>query len=175
MAPGLWIVLEDQEAPGTRLKRHPRTAYAGLQQPPDRRPSQVENLMNAIRYTIDHQRRLVHARTPPTVTLREILEYESRIVEDPAFDPTYSELFDTTGTTTMTVSFEDVDNLVEFERSHGRYIGKRRCAFVAPTDINYGTVKMYISMEDTSPMETQVFRDRPAALEWLGLSDLPSD
>ena len=130
---------------------------------------------NAIQYTIDPQRRLVHARTPATVTLREILEYERRVVENPAFDPTYAELFDTSGTTTMTVSFEDVDNLVEFERSHGRYVGKRKCAFVAPTDINYGTVKMYISMEDTSPMETRVFREMRDALDWLGISGPPSD
>ena len=131
--------------------------------------------MNGIEYTIHPDHRLTLVRCFGIITLKEILEYEHRIVDDPDFDPTYSELLDTTDTSNMTISFDDVDNLVEFERSHARYIGKRRCAFVAPTDISYGTIKVYISMEDTSPMETRVFRDMRQALDWLGLPDLPSD
>jgi hypothetical protein len=126
-----------------------------------------------LEFAIDPRQKLIHVRCTGTITLESIVDYERRVVDAPDFDSNFSEIFDLREAAISSLSFDDADELVDFERAHSRYLGPRRCAFVAPDDINYGTARMYSTLEEDSPMETRVFRDLDSALAWLGVDGLP--
>ena len=122
-------------------------------------------------FDIRESERLVHVSCTGDITLSEILAYEQEVIEAPGFDPSYDELIDLRGATKLDVSFEDVEGIVSYEKSHEKYVGARKCAFVAPRAFNFGIARMYELMEDDSPMETKVFRDIGEARSWLGLAE----
>jgi hypothetical protein len=46
-----------------------------------------------------------------------------------------------------------------------------RVAILATSDVAFGLARMYQSFRGDSTVEFEVFRDRAAALEWLGLPE----
>jgi hypothetical protein len=129
--------------------------------------------MVPISFEIRPAARLVYVKCTGVVSLEEILRYETVVVTDAEFDAEYIEVLDLRTAERLEVSRDEVARIVGYEKNHERYIGKRKVAFIAPADLEFGLGRMYEMMEHESPMETQVFRNIDTACEWTGLS--PAD
>lgn len=46
-----------------------------------------------------------------------------------------------------------------------------RFAIIAPRDFLFGMARMYEILRSDSPVEVRVFRDRPEAVQWLGIAE----
>ena len=122
----------------------------------------------SIRHTF-HGEHMVHVLCEGDVNIGQVLEYEMAIVDDPRFDPTHAELIDMRETTRFDVDPATIREIVGYEEKHVSYIGPRKVAFIAPTDVIFGMLRIYGSLEDDSPMDTNVFRSIQEACTWLGV------
>ena len=93
---------------------------------------------------------------------RELLEAQTDLFDNPAFQGELPRLVDATGVTEMRLSAAMVRHLARSAYDRGL----RRSALVAnDMDVVYGLMRMYTAY--TGDAEVEVFRDREAALEWL--------
>lgn len=118
-----------------------------------------------ITYTIDREKKLVLTRIWGAATEGDVAEHNRSLRIDPQFDPHYRQLADITGITELLVSTRVVQ-----ETAHDQYFapGVRR-AFVASDDAAFGMARMFALHAEGLGQTIQVFRDRAAAEEWLGL------
>ena len=127
--------------------------------------------MSGIEYSIDVEGQLVSARAVGTISVGDIDDYTVHLTDDPQFDPTFDELIDTREATLIAITYPSIDGIVTLEGNRERYSGRRRRAFVASSDVNFGILIQFRSFEDASPMNTQVFRDISSARTWLSLDE----
>lgn len=116
-------------------------------------------------YEIDPQRRLVTSRIWGAVTDAEIHQHNQKLRYDPKFDPTFQQLVDMTGITTIGVSTSMIN-----ETSLDQFFepGTRR-AFIATDDAVFGMARMFALRAEGLGQTIQVFRDSDEAREWLGI------
>lgn len=95
-----------------------------------------------------------------------MLDHNQRLRIDPLFDPNYRQLADMTGVTQVLVSAKTIA-----ETAHDSFFspGVRR-AFVATGDGPFGMARMFALHAENLGQVIEVFRDRGAAEEWLGLA-----
>ncbi len=120
-----------------------------------------------VTYTIDPERKLVLSQIWGAATETEVLEHNRRLRGDPLFDPNYQQLADMSGVTEVLLSANTVK---ETARDSFFAPGVRR-AFVASGDGTFGMARMFALHAESLGQVVQVFRDRRAAEEWLGLAD----
>ena len=116
-------------------------------------------------YEIDPQRRLVTSRIWGAVTDVEIFQHNQTLRTDQKFDPSYRQLVDMTGITSIGVSTSMIN-----ETSLDQFFepGTRR-AFVATDDAVFGMARMFALRAEGLGQTIQVFRDERLAKEWLGI------
>ena len=116
-------------------------------------------------YEIDSQRRLVTSRIWGAVTDIEVFQHNQTLRTDPKFDPTYRQLVDMTGITSIGVSTSMIN-----ETSLDQFFepGTRR-AFIATDDAVFGMARMFALRAEGLGQTIQVFRDEGLAKEWLGI------
>lgn len=108
------------------------------------------------------------------VTFADMQANKERLLSDPDFDPEFNQLSDASLATDTDLSAGNVPLLY----SRRVFSTTSRRAVVAPTDFAYGMARMlqtYVDLSGTAhPVE--VFRDREAALRWLGVpEDFPGN
>ena len=88
-----------------------------------------------------------------------------RILNDPAFDSSFDQLWDLQGVSTLEVTNETLQSLAQ-ARS---YSSEAKRAIVAPRDILFGMARMFQMLHDGAPEDLRVFRTVEEANDWLGL------
>jgi len=76
-------------------------------------------------------------------------------------------LLDFTRTTEFQVSRDTVMRILELDRKIARYSDEFFVAAVAPDSLIYGFARSWSSLSKDLGWESQVFRDRASAVEWL--------
>ena len=116
-----------------------------------------------VSYDIDKKQRLVTSRLWGPVTEDEVHDHNSRLRNDPAFDPGYRQFVDLTGITEIRVGTGMIS-----ETAHDQFFspGTRR-AFVASSDATFGMARMFALQAEGLGQTIEVFRDRKKAEEWL--------
>jgi hypothetical protein len=114
-------------------------------------------------YDIDKKERLVTSRLWGPVTEDEVHDHNTRLRNDPAFDPGYRQLVDLTEITEIRVSSSTV-NVAAMDQFFTP--GTRR-AFLASSDATFGMARMFALRAEGSGQTIEVFRDRKKAEEWL--------
>ena len=116
-------------------------------------------------YLIDEDRRLVITTVSDELTGTDILEHRQTLKSDPRFRPSFSQLVDLTGVTSVALDYRAVEKL---SREH-IFSRESRRAFVATTLLAYGMSRMFVSMRALAGEEErmEVFKNRNKALRWL--------
>lgn len=128
-------------------------------------PGSGRSLVNVpFTYQIDAERHLVITTASGVVTAEEILDHQRRLVNDPAFDPHFSQLLDLTQATRTDIH---ADHVRAFAAKSIFAPGSRR-AFVAGGPVAFGLARMFGLMREISGEKgIQVFDTREKALRWL--------
>ena len=98
-----------------------------------------------------------------SVTEDEVHDHNTRLRNDPAFDPDYRQLVDLTGITEIRVSSKTV-TVTAMDQFFTP--GTRR-AFVASSDATFGMARVFQLQAEGLGQTIEVFRDRKKAEEWL--------
>ncbi len=85
-------------------------------------------------YVIDKDRKAVFSSGKGMLTAADLMGHQERILKDPEFDPTYSQLLDFSGITEIEITSEDVRRLAQ----KNVFSSDSRRAFVVQDDLQYG-------------------------------------
>lgn len=116
-------------------------------------------------YTIDRSARTVFLTVTGQIDLAEIADVGRRLRADPGFDPAFQELLDLEGMAPPDLHYPDL-YLVAHEIDP--FPSTSRRALVAPGALAFGLARMYQLIHGDDNIH--VFRSRPEAMQWLGLS-----
>ena len=123
-----------------------------------------------ITYKIDLAHRCVFSSGAGEFSYNDARAHMDRLLEDPDFDPAFSQLIDFSEITKVALTHDEIYEL------SGRHVfaPDARRAFVTSTAEQFGLARMFQSYR-AAKGETgiRVFRDRAEALAWLGLGDPP--
>jgi hypothetical protein len=122
-----------------------------------------------VRSVIHKEHRLVVTIEEGRVTFDDMCSNGERLLNDPDFDPEFSQLSDATLATDTDLSPNNLGMLF----SHRVFSATARRAVIAPTDFTYGMARMlqtFVELSKNGPL-VEVFRDRASALNWLGVSE----
>lgn len=123
-----------------------------------------------IGYRILPEHRLIVLCLRGTTTAAEILSLSDELRSDPEFSMDYDAFVDNTDVEHPPTAAE-LRALAE-PRAGMLRVGAK-LAVAAPADATYGTSRMHqLLTEFNSPMKIEVFRDREAAIVWLGREGL---
>jgi hypothetical protein len=118
-------------------------------------------------YSIDKARRLVISVGEGVVTFDDAKTHQDKLLLDPAFDASYSQLVDMTAATELAFT---ADQAIMLARRRVFAAGARR-AFVAVKPAVYGLGRLMQAYHEYC--EANVFYDMKSALEWLGVPQFP--
>jgi hypothetical protein len=113
------------------------------------------------KYTIDKSQRLVVTIWEGVVGLADIEDHQNRLLDDPAFDPSFDHLIDTRAITDIDLSSGEV-RIAAY-----RKIFSGRRAIVASQAHIYGVGRM-MQVYHEKLAELHVFYSMEEALDWLG-------
>lgn len=115
-------------------------------------------------YKIDKERRLVLSSGIGVFNLEDARSHQERLIADPDFDPSYSQLLDFTHTTQIDLTPADVRQLAV----RNIFSPNSRRAFLVPNDLAYGLGRMYeILREAAGERGIRIFRNLEDALDWV--------
>ena len=118
-------------------------------------------------YHIDVARKVVFSQGVGRLTDVDILDHQRQLAQDPAFDPTYRQLWDCSAVTEGTVTAAGIRVLAE----RSVFLPGTRRAIVSPRTAGYGLARMFQTLRNLQGEQTAVFRDLAAARAWLELDD----
>lgn len=119
-----------------------------------------------VRYIIDKERRLVLTTGEGAVTVQETLTHRDQLLRDPDFDPSFNQLNDYTKVTDVLFSVHEQSPLARLDE----FSPTSRRAIVVSTPAHYGMARQFQVYQEGRSM-IQVFCDRAAALQWLGIPE----
>jgi hypothetical protein len=115
-------------------------------------------------YKIDKERRLVMSTGYGVVTNADLLDHQNKLIADPDFDPTYSQLADFAHVTKVEVTAADIHRMAERDV----FAPDARRAFVVPDDMAYGMVRMFEMLREAKGENgIRVFRTLEEGLGWV--------
>lgn len=123
----------------------------------------------SLAYTIDANRRLIVVRAAGVLTEGDVTRVREHILRDPAFDPSYDQLFDASNVEDIALSKESMARLADTSILAPAV----RRAFVAMTTLQYGMARMFTTMSEQRNHVTRVFRGLDEAEAWLAGPDAP--
>jgi hypothetical protein len=122
-----------------------------------------------VRSVIYKEHRLVITVEEGRVTFEDMRTNGDRLLNDPDFDPEFSQISDATLATDTDLSPINLGMLY----AQRVFSTTARRAVIAPTDFTYGMARMlqtFVELSKNGPL-VEVFRDRASALKWLGVSE----
>ncbi len=122
----------------------------------------------AIEFRIDRDSDSSFFTSSGRISFTEALEVIKRFYAD---NPTANVLWDFDQSSFEDISAESITELALFRE---RFRGQRtdgKTALVASRDVQYGLLRIFKSLSDSSdlPFEVRVFREMDKAREWLGI------
>lgn len=122
-------------------------------------------------YQFDPTRRLVTCTGQGAVTGEEVAALVTALRATPGFDASCRQFWDLAGVTQIPIAFQDMMWLTGAEI----FSSDTKRAYFAPADAVFGTARMLAMVQEAKGEKgSQVFRERAAALAWLGLCELSS-
>jgi hypothetical protein len=117
-----------------------------------------------VTYEIDKQRRLVIATLSDPVTAADALASQERLVKDPDFDPSFSQIVDCTRYTAAGMEASDVHKLAQ----RNVFSPGSRRAFVIPSNLAFGFGRMFEMLrENAGENGIRVCRKLDEAVDWV--------
>ena len=115
-------------------------------------------------YKIDKDRKLVMTTGYGVVTREDMLDHQRKLLADPDFDPTYSQLADFVHMANSKITAEDVRRVAETDV----FAPNAKRAIIVPNDFTYGFARMFEEYREAKG-ETgiRVFRELTDGLEWI--------
>ena len=120
-------------------------------------------------YQIDEDNGLVQIIAEGKLTDSEMLNVSHQLFCDKNFSIGLNQLIDLRKVTSFDITTKGIEELIAHERQCS---GSQRCgkkAIVAPSDISFGTARMYQGLSFDKTFTIQVFHNMEKANEWLGL------
>ena len=115
-------------------------------------------------YKIDSERRLVLTTGSGVLTMAEAQAHQSKLLQDPDFDPSYSQLMDLTGVEKFEVTISDVRKLAQPQV----FSSESRRAILVENDYAFGAARVFEALRDLAGEKgIRVFRSLDDALEWV--------
>jgi hypothetical protein len=115
-------------------------------------------------YKIDKERRLVLSTHFGVVTLEGTLAHQEKLLRDPDFDPSFSQLVDLTHVTKLEVPPEGVRRVAQ----QSIFSPDSRRAILVTANLVFGMARMFeILRESYGEKGICVFRNLDDALEWV--------
>jgi hypothetical protein len=140
------------------------TAKWSTLQLPDFRMLQDRRGTMPATYEIDKQRRLVITTGLDQLTLAEGLAHQERLLKDPDFDPSFSQIMDLTRVTMSDIGAGDIRKLAE----RNIFSPESRRAVVVSSNLVYGFGRMFEMLRETAGENgIRVFRDLDEAVDWI--------
>jgi hypothetical protein len=120
-------------------------------------------------YMIDKERRVVMTTGSGTFTMSDALRHQDNLLQDPDFDPSFSQIMDLTHVTRFDVEPDDIRKLAQ----RTIFSPESRRAIIVNTDLAYGYGRMFeLHRENFGEMGVRVFRTLEEALDWVLSKDL---
>ena len=117
-----------------------------------------------VSYEIDKQRRLVIATLTDPVTAADALASQEKLLKDPDFDPSFSQIVDCTRYTASGMEASDVRRLAE----RSVFSPESRRAFVVPNNLAFGFGRMFEMLrEGAGENGIRVCRELDEAVDWV--------
>jgi hypothetical protein len=120
-----------------------------------------------IQHTIDVERRLVRSRLWAIVTEVDAWSSAASLMDDPAFDPTFSQLSDMREVTKIEVSPSTIRDLAVMRI----FDPVARRALVVASDLQTGVGRMTTSYAERGDQQIALFTTVAEAEQWLGIAD----
>jgi hypothetical protein len=115
-------------------------------------------------YSIDLAKQVVFTTFSGEVHEAEVRAMLMRMVDDPAFNPDFSELLDLSAVTDFRISGEELKGISEIDP----FSARARRAFVSPADLLFGVSRMYEGIKG-GQHNIATFRGMVEARHWLEL------
>lgn len=116
-------------------------------------------------YRIDKELGTVFSEGYGVLTEADLKGHQDALLADTDFDPAYRQLYDFSEVTRLAVSTAFINSLAR--RAVFSTDSKR--AFVAPSDVVFGSARAFEAWHGGLPSEVRVFRDSAEARRWLDL------
>jgi len=122
-----------------------------------------------LRYVIHAPQRLVFTFAEGRVTFDEVWAHQTRMLNDPRFDPSYNQLTDFSATQFFDVSTEEAKQISQRQM----FSPATKRPAVATSPHIFGLYRlMQVHHQIAHPeISVQVFRNREEALKWLGVPE----
>jgi hypothetical protein len=115
-------------------------------------------------YEIDKQRRLVISTGSDQLTLADALAHQDRLLKDPDFDPSFSQIMDLTRATLSGLGADDIRKIAE----RNIFSAESHRAIVVSSTLVYGFGRMFEMLRETAGENgIRVFRDLDEAVDWI--------
>ncbi len=114
---------------------------------------------------VDAEQGVVFTTVWGAFSVEDVLTAREYLRQNPEFSPDLKQLVDMRGVTEMMPS----DRVKDLALSDPFGAGARR-AFLAPTGLAFGTMRMYQVFTENPEIEMKVCRDLDEACEWLGIT-----
>lgn len=115
-------------------------------------------------YKIDKERRRVLTTGSGVVTMADAMSHQTKLLNDPDFDPSFSQLMDLTQVESFQVTISDVRKLAQPKV----FSPDSRRAILVTNDYAFGAARVFESLRGISGEKgIRVFRDLDEALEWI--------
>jgi hypothetical protein len=115
-------------------------------------------------FKIDKERRLVMSVAAGVLTMDETLAHQEKLLKDPDFDPSFSQLWDLTQITKWEITAADMRRLAQ--RTIFSCHSRRAC--VATSDVAFGYARMFeLLRENHGETGIEIFRNLDDALDWV--------
>ncbi|MGB2672796.1 MAG: hypothetical protein WA621_20270 [Candidatus Acidiferrum sp.] len=115
-------------------------------------------------YKIDKERRLVLSSGTGVFNKEAAQAHQERLLADPEFDPSYSQLMDFTHVTQIDLTAADIQQLA----LRNIFSPESRRAFLVTNDLAFGLARMFeILRESAGERGIGVFRNLEEALDWV--------
>ena len=119
-------------------------------------------------YKIDKERKLVMSSGSGVLTREDLLGHQERLLKDPEFDPTFSQLLDFTHITKVDITPEDV----RLAARKTIFSPQSHRAMLVKDDLQFGLARMFeIHRELNGEKGIRVFRNIDEALDWVFAKD----
>ena len=121
-------------------------------------------------YRIDTAVRVIFSKAEGLLTDQDMLEHQSRLREDPAFNWSFDHIYDFSEVTAVEVADDTLDRLVERQP----FLKGVKRAFVVNSDKTREMVERLLAHQETPLEQRDIFDTVEAARRWLHLDKVRS-
>lgn len=115
-------------------------------------------------YKIDKEKRLVLTTIWGVFSFSDAVAHKDKLLRDPDFERTYSQITDLTQVTEWAASNEEVRAFAKFNV----FSPESRRAIIAPGDLKFGMARMFATLRELQGEKgIAVFRTLEEALDWV--------